>query len=108
MTATIRPTRGSLSVTVVSLTTERILAKPRRIASLMADASLPSEYSDPAVSSVASAAIQSRIRPSGYHSTWSEAASEPAMPLAKGLPNKGLPSMARWPSHQAGSANARP
>jgi hypothetical protein len=76
--------------------------RPRRIAPVMLAASLPSVSRAAIVVSTAKPAIQSRMRPTGYHSSTGAAGDAP-LPAATAVVT-GRPSKARCPSHQAGSA----
>ena len=79
-----------------------IRSKPRRSAPVMASASLPSVSSAAIVVNAAKPMIQSRMRPTGYHS---RSGATCDAPLPGGMPPvSGRPSNARCPSHQAGSA----
>jgi hypothetical protein len=77
------------------------LVSAARIVPVMVDASDPSVSSVAAVVIAAKTTTQSRIRPTGYHSSEADA-SDGAVPAASGRPSR-----ARCPSHQAGSAMAR-
>ncbi|MGY4418352.1 hypothetical protein ACVWY2_000777 [Bradyrhizobium sp. JR6.1] len=75
-------------------------SRPRRKVPVTVSASDPSVSSAAAVVMTAKAATQSRIRPTGYHSSTGGCGVVPS-PAAPAI---GRPSSARWPSHQPGRA----
>ncbi len=76
--------------------------RPRRNVSAMAAASVPSVSSAAKVVTTAKPDIQSRIRPTGYHSISGAAGVASSSPGR--LTGAERPSSARCPSHQAGRA----
>ena len=80
----------------------RTRSKPRRNVALMVPPSVPSVSRAAMVASAAKPAIQSRIRPIGYHSRSDATGAAPLLGATLLLP--GRPSRARCPSHQAGNA----
>ena len=71
----------------------KIRVTPRFKAAVIASGSAVNAKSVVSVMSTAKPAIHSRMRPTGYHSI---EGSEPSF--------TGRPSIARWPSHHAGTA----
>ena len=80
----------------------RMRCMPRRSVPVMVSASAPSVSKPTIVIRTAKPAIQSRMRPTGYHSITGVAGAAPLSDPACGQPAR--PSNARWPSHHAGSA----